>query len=109
MKAPTAAELLKNPIVRQALEQAWTDSLPDNAANRHEEGGWIYMEILSGEVKVRRAPSGAEAAIDLRQPPTFDGSVIVGKFHTHPNPTAGGWEPGAERLGQSNRRDSWRA
>jgi hypothetical protein len=22
------------------------------------------------------------------------GSVVVGKFHTHPNPTIEGWEPG---------------
>ena len=30
-----------NPVVLQALEQAWNDSLPGNAVQRHEEGGWI--------------------------------------------------------------------
>ena len=32
--------------------------------------------------------------IDLQNPPIIVGSVVVGKFHTHPNPTAEGWEGG---------------
>jgi hypothetical protein len=82
------------PIVRQALEQAWTDSLADDPTRRHEEGGWIYQDLATGEVLVRRAPSGVRAEIRLANPPVVDGSVVVGKFHTHPNPTAEGWTPG---------------
>jgi hypothetical protein len=94
MQAPTATELLTHPAVHQALEEAWTDSLSDDPAQRHEEGGWIYADLQSGEIAVRRAPSGGRAAIDLNQPLGIAGSVVVGKFHTHPNPTAEGWDPG---------------
>jgi hypothetical protein len=94
MQAPTAMELLDNPTVREALEQAWLESQPGEPASRHEEGGWIYMAVVSGEIVVRRAPRGGQAAIDLSQPPMVDGSVVVAKFHTHPNPSAEGWTAG---------------
>ncbi len=93
-QAPTAAELENDPTVHAALEQAWTDSQPNNAANRHEEGGWIYMDTSTGDITVERAPAGAQAGIDLSRPPHVPGSVVVGKFHTHPNPTSEGWDPG---------------
>jgi hypothetical protein len=38
-RPPTAAELLNDPTVHQALEQAWVDSQPDDPSQRHEEGG----------------------------------------------------------------------
>ncbi len=60
---------------------------------RHEEGGWIYMDVVSGALSTRRAASGATAGIDLTMPPILAGAVVVGKFHTHPNP-AGEWETG---------------
>jgi hypothetical protein len=94
MQAPTAAELLNNLTVRQALERAWADSRPDDPSGRHEEGGWIYMDTASGEIAIRRAPGGEVAAIDLNYPTVVAGSVVVGKFHTHPNPTVEGWEAG---------------
>jgi hypothetical protein len=40
MQAPTAAELLNELVVQRALADAWVDSLPAEAAQRHEEGGW---------------------------------------------------------------------
>lgn len=92
--APTAAELQTNPTVKAALGQAWTDSQSNDPARRHEEGGWIYRDQATGQVTVRRAPAGAQAGIDLRNPPNVPGSVVVGKFHTHPNPTSEGWVPG---------------
>jgi len=46
-------------VVQQALEQAWDDSLPGDPVQRHEEGGWIYMDNTTGIVVVRRAPAGA--------------------------------------------------
>jgi len=81
-------------MVRQALEQAWIDSLPGDPIQRHEEGGWIYMDTVTGDVAVRRAPAGGQATLDLTTPPVVPGAVVVGTFHTHPNPSAEGWEPG---------------
>jgi hypothetical protein len=94
MRAPTATELLTHPAVRQALEEAWTDSLPEDAQRRHEEGGWIYLDLTTGEILVRRAPAGFQAELSLDNPPEVAGAVVVGVFHTHPNPTAEGWQGG---------------
>jgi hypothetical protein len=44
-RPPTADELLANPSVMQAMDQAWVDSKPDELGVRHEEGGWIYMNV----------------------------------------------------------------
>lgn len=93
IKAPTAVELLSAPRVLQALEQAWNDSSPESATQRHEEGGWIYMDA-NGNLHVRRAPAGGQASLDLRKPPIVPGAVVIATFHTHPNPSADGWEPG---------------
>lgn len=94
MPAPTTAELLADPVVRRALEDAWLDSLPGDPARRHEEGGWIYTDVTSGSIAVRRAAPGAQAVLDLSTPPVVPEAVVVGTFHTHPNPSAEGWDPG---------------
>lgn len=94
MPAPTDADLLKDPEVKRALEDAWTDSLPGDPAKRHEVGGWIYMDTTTGAITVRRAAAGGQASVDLRSPPVVPGSVVVGTFHTHPNPKAEGWKVG---------------
>ncbi len=94
MQAPTAAQLLKDPAVQQALEQAWTDSLPADPAQRHEEGECIYLDVATGAVSARRAPAGARTELDLKTPPVVPGAVVVATFHTHPNPSAEGWSPG---------------
>jgi len=92
--APTADELLQSVIVMEALERAWTDSEPADANRRHEEGGWIYFDLTTGELSVERAARGDDSSIDLANPPLLAGKVVVGKFHTHPNPSAEGWEAG---------------
>ena len=46
------------------------------------------------------AASGNGSAIDLSNPPGFAGKVVVGKFHTHPNPSAEGWAPGPSAADQ---------
>jgi len=92
--APTATELLSHPVVRAAIDSAWADSKADDPAARHEEGGWIYLELASGVITVERAATGEQQDIDLFNPPTRAGCVIVGKFHTHPNPSDKGWKPG---------------
>jgi hypothetical protein len=94
MQAPTAAELLNDPVVLQALEEAWSDSLPADAAMRHEEGGWVYLDLTTGVISVQRAPAGHRAMLDLNVPAVVPGSVVVATFHTHPNPSAEGWHPG---------------
>jgi len=92
--APTTAQLQNNPTVQQAMQDAWNDSNAADAAKRHEEGGWIYANTTTGEITTQRAVPGAQASISLNHPPEVPGSVVVGKFHTHPNPTSEGWDPG---------------
>ena len=92
--APSAAELLRNPLVDAAIDAAWVDSQADDPVRRHEEGGWIYYELSSGQISVIRAQSGERGIINLKTPPELSGCIVVGKFHTHPNPTAEGWDPG---------------
>ena len=94
MQAPTAADLLNDPVVQQALEQAWTDSLPGDPAQRHEEGGWVYLSTTTGALAVRRAPAGAQTTLDLSTPPVVPDSMIIATFHSHPNPSSEGWESG---------------
>jgi hypothetical protein len=79
---------------KKALEPPWTDSLPAVPTQRHEEGGWIYMDTTTGAITVCRAPAGAQSTLDLNTPPVVSGLVVVATFHTHPNPSAEGWEPG---------------
>jgi hypothetical protein len=91
--APTADELLRHPLIQQALLQAWTDSLPNDLALRHEEGGWIYMDVVSGTIHIERARKGSLRRIDLSVPLPVIMHVVVAKFHTHPNPSTEGWDP----------------
>jgi hypothetical protein len=92
--APTVDDLLVDSVVQQALNDAWTDSLPADPSRRHEEGGWVYVDITTGTTSIRRAPAGARAVLDLNTPPFVHGSAVVATFHTHPNPSAEGWDPG---------------
>jgi hypothetical protein len=91
--APTTAELLSETIVQKALDDAWSDSQADDPLRRHEEGGWIFEDTTTGIVAVGRASPGGQASLDLSTPPLVPGSVVVGTFHTHPNPSAEGWDP----------------
>lgn len=94
MRPPTVDELVKNPAVKQALEEAWKESLPSDPEKRHEEGGWVYMDVKTGKLDIRRANAGQQATLDLNTPMTVAGSVVVATFHTHPNPSAEGWNAG---------------
>src|SRR5688572_15523759 len=93
-KAPTVSDLLSDLNVTRALEQAWVDSMPNDPDGRHEEGGWIYADAIRGNISIRRAAAGAQATLDLRDPPIVAGSVVVATFHTHPNPASEGWQTG---------------
>ena len=93
-QAPTDQDLLAHSTVQVALAEAWLDSQASDPVARHEEGGWIYMDLSTGDISVQRAARGMTDNIDLGNPPTVLGSVVVGTFHTHPNPTSEGWFPG---------------
>lgn len=91
---PTASELLTNPAAIQAMEEAWVDAQVDDPSNRHEEGGWIYMDLTTGIIVTQRAPTGTRSRLSLANPPLLPNHVIVGTFHTHPNPASEGWVTG---------------
>lgn len=93
IQPPTATELLNSPLVMQALAQAWIDSQANEPAQRQEAGGWIYTDLSTGDLTVQRAARGLSTAIDLSVPPLVLGLIVVGKFHTHPHPSAEGWDP----------------
>src|ERR1035438_9911330 len=94
MQAPTSSQLRREPIGQQTIEEAWTDSLPGDPSQRHEEGGWVYMDPATGVIATRRASAGSRAMLDLNSPPLLAGSVVAATFHTHPNPSVEGWAPG---------------
>lgn len=94
MSPPTALELLRHPIVLEALKDAWADSQVADASKRHEEGGWIYIDVETGAFATRRAPAGTRSRLSLASPPLLPDHVIVGTFHTHPNPASEGWTTG---------------
>jgi hypothetical protein len=101
-RPPTATELLAEPVVIQAMEDAWQDSLPADPMLRHGEGGWIYLDTTNGQLLIRRAPAGLQTDLDLSNPPLVPGAIVVGTFHTHPNPTAAGWDPRPSLDDQTN-------
>ena len=94
MEAPTAVELAETESVLGALESAWADSMAHDPVLRHEEGGWIYLDTTSGALSVRRARGGTEATIVLSEPPVRMEHAVIATFHTHPNPSMEGWNPG---------------
>jgi hypothetical protein len=87
-QAPDYNTLIADPTVQAALTTAWTNSnpaVPGPGTTQHEEGGWIYLNLITGNISVRHQTSGGQAAINLSNPPIVADSIVVGKFHTHPN------------------------
>jgi hypothetical protein len=101
-QAPTVTDLMNDPLVKQAMEEAWIDSEVNDPGRRHEEGGWIYLDTVTGQITTQRAAAGTRALLRLGRPPILPGSIIVGTFHTHANPTAEGWFPGPGRTDQAS-------
>jgi hypothetical protein len=94
--APSYNDLINDRTVLAALNAAWTASnpaVPAAGTTQHEEGGWVYLNLITGNLTTRSAPVGAGASINLSSPPTVTDSVVVGMFHTHPN-LGPGWTPG---------------
>ena len=65
MEAPSVIELVSSPVVQEALEGAWKDSLVDDPERRHEEGGWIYCDTTTTSISIQRAASGERALLNL--------------------------------------------
>jgi hypothetical protein len=107
-RAPSGNRMRRNATVRAALAAAWTASTPavtiwpvhDPAhvgdpcnpplagappTSAHEEGGFIYMNLITGNLTTRSVPAGGQAALVLAAPPVVANSIVVGGFHTHPN------------------------
>jgi len=105
--APGAGTMLGDATVSAAMRAAFTASSPavtlpphdpsqpvgpcnppagtPPPAGVHEEGGWIYMNLITGTLDTRRAAGGGQANINLGGPPDVADSIVVGTFHTHPN------------------------
>lgn len=95
-RAPTHNQLIGRTVVRNALAAAWTASNPavnPPVTTQHEEGGWVYLNLITNALTVRRQAAGATAAINLALPPIVADSIVVAKFHTHPN-LGPGWTAG---------------
>jgi hypothetical protein len=88
-RAPTFDELRRHPTVYEAITAAWTASdigVKDAVTEAHEEGGWIYMNILDGSISIVRATPTHTDAIALEPaPPPEPNTVLVAMFHTHPS------------------------
>ncbi len=108
-QTPTGNELLGDRTVRGTMGAAWTASTPGitrwdtpspgsplaatcnpvpgtPAPAAHEEGGWVYLNLLTGDLSTRRAAAGGQAGINVNVgAPTVADSVMVATFHTHPN------------------------
>jgi hypothetical protein len=86
-KPPTFDELRRNSVVADAIKKAWAESdvgMRDLVSQPHEEGGWIFLNLIDGTLHIERAvPKGANF-ITLNPPPDVANSVVVAVFHTHP-------------------------
>lgn len=84
MPSPRIA-ILDEPVIRNALKQAWQESQPGRTGG-HEEGGFI-LRNEAGKISVMRGPRGESDSILML--PHADCRIgekeIIGTFHTHPN------------------------
>jgi hypothetical protein len=79
------ASILADPAVREALAEAWVESVPGSLGG-HEEGGFVLL-ASDGRLIVSRWPMGEQDTIRV---PAHTGCKlgsreIVASFHTHPN------------------------
>jgi hypothetical protein len=96
---PYLEELMRDPQVIRALDQAWRDTnadvIPVTAAS--EQGGWIYMNLRTGRLTIirkdnpllppERPGENQRGAFKIRLDPCVivPGSILVACFHTHPS------------------------
>lgn len=90
---PTGAQMIADGTVQAQLATAWTASNPAIVPaggpvppGVHEEGGFIYMNIITGILSTDSVAPGAQASLPLNNPnPPGDETILVGGYHTHPN------------------------
>ena len=92
-QAPTGKELSENSVVKNACDAAWKDSNVDaiNPNDWRENGGYIFMNLVSGEISTSRVPPGNWGKAIIADPALKDipaNTIVVAIFHTHPNPNA---------------------
>jgi hypothetical protein len=90
---PTGAELARTQRVIEAMNRAWERSQP-GTLTAHEEGGWIYLSLTTGDVFTHDAKPGFGSTIDLSGATRYEKAILVGTYHTHPFPPAFGWTQG---------------
>jgi hypothetical protein len=78
--------MLANAGVAAEITDAWNDSDAGNQANRHEEGGWIIFNRVTGALRVQRWPAGGGSSITPNAAVLGANEKVCGEFHTHPNP-----------------------
>jgi hypothetical protein len=97
---PDFSSLTANHEMITSFHEAWQASHPDvgvpdpdhaNAGCTHEEGGWIYLNIITGSLSVIRSFGGAGCTKKgewmtprLELPKVQLDSVVIARFHTHP-------------------------
>ncbi len=74
--------LVNNPVVKDAILNAWQDSRAD-LRYLHENGFYILQDPDSGVISVQLAKRGFAASMTFGPPP----DTAIAMFHTHPNPT----------------------
>jgi hypothetical protein len=88
-RAPTFDQLRRNPTVYEAIAEAWEASnvgVNDLVTQAHEEGGWIYLNLVDGSLSVARATPQFTDAIKIEPAPAHNpNNVLVATFHTHPH------------------------
>jgi len=108
---PSGSQMLQNRNVRVAMNAAWAASSPavtiwpahdpapalaGNPCNppagappaggaAHEEGGFIYMNLITGNLTTLAVVRGGQANLPLSNPTLVADSIVVGGYHTHPN------------------------
>ncbi len=104
-QAPTAGDLLTDPVVDHALKQAWNDSRPSapevprgaTGSIKQQQGGWLVWDRTSGHVSAIRVPAGTRdslATMAGTRPKESERHQVVGWFRTSPNTTAEGYAGG---------------
>jgi Domain of unknown function (DUF4157) len=86
-RAPTFDELRKTSRVQQAIDEAWKASdvgVRDLVTQPHEEGGWVFLNLIDGSLSIERARAQGANFITLNPAPSVADSVVVAVFHTHP-------------------------
>ncbi len=88
-------DILKEPLVQDALRDAWQDS-SEGTPGEHEEGGFVLECVsisqdgtVSYTIRIFRLDSGDNKQLDPGRPEFPSGCRAIAFFHTHPGPEKG--------------------